>query len=81
MPSFKTTAQQVAEGAARKDDRDGPETEYRLKVRARVPLADAGQATTVRVTGKATKRELTKQLEKEGYEVERVEKKKGLFWW
>jgi hypothetical protein len=48
-----------------------------------IAVAAAGKATTVKVTDRATKREIVRDLEAEGYRVERVEKRKlgGWVWW
>lgn len=82
---FKTTAQKAAEGKkrGRDDSKDDPETQYKIKARSRVPLADAGTLHTGVVKGRASKRALVRDLERQGFDVVKVESKKpgGWFWW
>lgn len=81
MPNAKKAAKKAAENAARAEG-DGPDTKYKIKYRARVPLVDAGQVYTTKVTGKSTKNEIRRALESEGYSVERIERAVGfgIYW-
>lgn len=56
------------EPAPRKSRYDD-DTKYVIKYRARPPLADAGMEYQTRVTGKATRKAMVKDLNAEGYTV------------
>ncbi|OZM81145.1 hypothetical protein [Pseudonocardia sp. MH-G8] len=75
--SPKSAATKSARNAAKGSDRDGEDTKFVVKFRARVPLVDAGQTYSVRVTGKATKNAIRRELTSDGYEVVQVRRS----WW